>query len=173
MSPTISILCSACQRRALRVVTMMSLVGECRMFWMNPWTLGDALWRHAVAIGETAAASDAVIRHRTFTIDSAMRDPLGADYAELGKMVPEKLAAFSQSGMAMFDDMMALQSDCFAQWRDLTAVAMSGRPPSGKAIGRIERRSARIATKISRAGGRALAPIHATATANQRRLGKG
>jgi hypothetical protein len=143
------------------------------MFWMNPWTLGDSMWRNAVAMGETAVASDAVIRHRTTTIDGAMRNPLTADYAELGKMVPEKLAAFSQSGLSMMSDMIALQSDWFAQMQDLTAVAMSGKPPSAKVMGRMGRRSSRIMSSMSKAGGRALAPIHATATANQRRLGKG
>jgi hypothetical protein len=126
------------------------------MFWMNPWTLGDSMWRNAVAMQETAVASDAVIRHRTTTIDSAMRDPLGADLAELGKMVPEKLAAFSQSGLSMMNDMIALQSDCLAQMSDLTALAMSGRPPSAKVLGRMGRRSSRIMSSMSKASGRAL-----------------
>jgi hypothetical protein len=143
------------------------------MFWMDPWTLGNSMWRNAVAMQETAVASDAVIRHRTTTIDSAMRNPLGADFAELGKMVPEKLAAFSQSGLSIMNDMIALQSDCFAQMSDLAALAMSGQAPSAKVLGRIGRRSSRIMSSMSKASGRALAPIHATATANQRRLGKG
>jgi hypothetical protein len=141
------------------------------MFWMNPWSLSDAMWRNAVAMGETAVASEAVIRHRATTIDRAMRNPLTADFAELGKMLPEKLAAFSQSGVSMMNDMIALQADCFAQMHDLAAVAMGGRPPSAKVVGRVGRRSSRILSKMTQAGGRALAPIHATAMANQRRLG--
>lgn len=142
------------------------------MFWMSPWTFGHSMWRNAVAMQETAAASDAVIRHRSASLDTAMRNPLNADVAELGKMVTEKMQAFSQSGLSMTNDIMSLQSDCFAQMRDLTAVAMSGRPPSAKVIGRMGRRSSRILLKMTKAGGRALAPIHATATANQRRLGR-
>jgi hypothetical protein len=54
------------------------------MFWMNPWALGTSMWRNAVVMQETAVASEAVIRHRTKTIDSAVRNPLTADFRRTG-----------------------------------------------------------------------------------------
>ena len=65
------------------------------------WTRVMSAWGSVGAtgerLGETATASQAVIASRTNTIGAAMRSPLSGDYAELGRMVPEKVAAFSAS----------------------------------------------------------------------------
>jgi hypothetical protein len=142
------------------------------MFSNDPWKLAASMWKNALALQETASASGAVIRHRRATIDAAIRNPAGADLAELGRMVPEKLAAFSDAGGSLLRDCLALQSDCLAQMQDLSLLALAGRVPSAAAMERVSRRGARIMTRATAAGGRALAPIHKTATANDRRLGK-
>ena len=142
------------------------------MFWVDPWAFGRSMWKNALALHETAVASEAVIRHRRGTIDDAMRNPMGADLVELSRMVPEKVAAFSQAGGSLMQDWLAMQSDCFAQWQEMTAMAMTGRVPSADRVARVGRRATRIAAGLNAAGGRALAPIHAAATANHKRLGK-
>jgi hypothetical protein len=71
----------------------------------------------------------------------------------------------------MAADWMEIQADLFAQSRDMMTL-FAAWPPSPATIERIGRRGSRLAVKMSTAGGRALQPIHATATANQRRLDK-
>ena len=142
------------------------------MFWTDSWKLGASIWKNALALHETAAATGAVIRHRHGTIDAAIRDPGTADLAELGRMVPEKVAAFSDAGASLFRDWWDLQSDCLAQMQDLSSLALAGRFPSAGAMERVARRGSRILTRATAAGERALAPIHKTATGNQRRLHK-
>lgn len=142
------------------------------MFWTDPWGLGMSMWRNAIALQETAVASHAVIGCRHDTIRAALSNPLDADVEELGRMVPEKVEAFTKAGTSLLDDCFAFQADWFAQMRDLGTIAIAGVPPSAAALDRIGRRAARITTRMSRAGGRALAPVHAAATANDRRLRK-
>lgn len=92
----------------------------------------DALrfWRRAA---ETAAASAFVIDRRSRLLTPG-RVPTPAEIAELGLMIPEKLAAFGLANLAMME-----------AWFAGTAVSWA-------------------------AAGEALAPIHARATANARRL---
>lgn len=141
------------------------------MFWTDAWKLGSSFWANAQALQETAFASHGVIDARSKTIDAAMRNPLRADMVELGRMVPEKLAAFGEAGSAMTRDWLDMQADMMAQGRDMMSLFTSW-PPSSATIERIGRRGSRLAVKMSTAGGRALAPVHAAATANHRRLGK-
>jgi hypothetical protein len=140
------------------------------MFWTDSWRIGAALWQSGFALGETAIASHAVIGHRSRTIDAAMRDPARADVAELSRMMPEKMSAFGEAGSAMLGDWFGFQRDLLAQGSDLAAL-MTGAVPVRARTERIGRRASRMALRAATAGGRALAPIHATATANQRRLG--
>jgi hypothetical protein len=140
------------------------------MFWIDAWKLGSSFWANAQALQETAFASHGVIDARSRTIDAAMRNPLQADMAELGRMVPEKLAAFGEAGSAMTKDWLEMQDDMLAQGRDMMSLFTSW-PPNGATIERIGRRGSGFALKMSAAGGRALAPVHAAATANHRRLG--
>lgn len=121
-------------------------------------------------VGETIAATNAVLASRSRTIDTAIRNPLDADLAELGRFVPEKLDAFSRAGFAWTIDFWRLQAEAIAQMQDLGALALSGGQPKRQVVKRVAERSVRLAGKASAAGGRALAPIHKTVTANQKRL---
>lgn len=141
------------------------------MYWTDAWRIAAAMWENSLALGETAVASQAVIGHRSRTIDAAMRNPLSADSAELNRMVPEKMAAFGQAGAALLDDWIGLHRDMLAQGSDLAAM-LTGAVPVRTRAERISRRASRMAVRAATAGGRALAPIHATATENQRRLGR-
>lgn len=142
------------------------------MFWTDTMKLGAAFWDGARTLGETATASHAVVAHRSRTIDAAMRDPMSADMTELGLMVPEKMTAFAKAGAAMLEDWMSLQTDAFEQTRDFATIAASGATLSPATLERMGRRASRMTMRMGLAGGRALAPIHAAATANQRRLAK-
>ena len=51
--------------------------------------------RTTTRMAETMTASGDVIANRGTIIDTAMRNPWGADYAELGMMMPEKVSAFT------------------------------------------------------------------------------
>ena len=141
------------------------------MFWTDAWKLSSAMWANSLALQETAFAAQSVIRERSKTIDQALRDPLRADVVELGRIVPEKLAAFGEAGSAMTKDWIDMQADLMAQGRDAMLLFTSW-PPSPAALDRMSRRGSRLAAKMGAAGGRALAPVHAAATANHRRLGK-
>lgn len=141
------------------------------MFWTDMWKAGVSFWSTGVALQETALAACAVVGHRGRTIDAALRNPLEADLVELGMMVPEKVAAFGLAGASLARDWIALQSELLAQGRDLAALA-SGRA-GGDTARRVGERASRIAARTGAAAERALAPVHAAATANQRRLGKG
>ena len=140
------------------------------MFWTDAWKLGASLWANGVAVQQTAAAADAVIRHRSGTIDAALRNPLAADTAELGRMVPEKMAAFGEAGRIAGAGWFDLHADMLAQSRDLMIFATGKATPATAT--RIANRGTALALKMSTLGGKALRPVHATATANAKRLAK-
>lgn len=125
-------------------------------------------------MAETATASRDVIASRSATIGEAVASPATADHAELMRMVPEKVAAFSQAGEAMMREAMAMQIDYLRQAQLIGAMMMRGRPPSAAALIDLTNQSASYALRTleagSRLGGAAVKPIHRTATANARRL---
>lgn len=144
-----------------------------------------ANWRRFVASGisimetnarvvETMRASSEVIAARSAVIRSTMRSPMSGDYAELGRMVPEKIDAFSQAASVMVSAWWSGQSAWFRHLQDLGAVATSGRPATFREINALNARSAEYVLKAIEAGahlGRdSLAPIHRGATANAKRL---
>lgn len=140
--------------------------------WARMATSGLDMWSTALRAGETMRASGEVIGARTPMIEAAMRNPLAADHAELALMVREKGEAFASSGASLAADMMKLQFDLIAQGNAVAAAMMTGRMPGARASRAFAARSGRIATRAMDAGGRALAPVHKTATANAKRLRK-
>lgn len=140
------------------------------MDWTSAWKLGASIWANSVTALETVLAANNVVRERGRTIDAAMRDPLTADVRELGTMMSEKIAAFGQAGSAVAQDLAAIGDDMLAQNRDLLRLLLHGWPPDIVTANRIAARGSRLALRMSIAGGRAMAPVHATATANDRRL---
>lgn len=136
---------------------------------------GFGMVEAGMKFSEMMLASQRVIGTRLDLINAALRSPLEGDYAEFGRMVPEKMAAFSASGIALSDDWRKAQADLFDQWREWLTL-MTGVPTAGRlsAFGeRSTRRGARAMVRSMSAGGRALKPVHKTATANARRLKNG
>jgi hypothetical protein len=141
-----------------------------------PMTTWLTLWSDAARTGmrmwETMAASAVVIDKRMPMIDAGMRNPWTADHVELTGMVTEKAQAFAKAGESLTKDMAAMQGLWLQVMQDMMAAGSSRRLPSATSMKAGGDRAMRLADSAIGAGGRALAPIHAKATANARRLGK-
>ena len=142
--------------------------------WAQLMRAGLAIVETGVKAGETLVAASAVIDARTPVIERAIRDPLRGDYVELGLMMSEKLAAFSQAGLALAETWRAMHDDAMTYWRHIGEFATRGAVPTVAELALLAERTAGygVATvgQLAEAGGLALAPIHARATANARRL---
>lgn len=123
---------------------------------------------------ETLKASGDVIAARSAIIGTALRSPLTGDYAELGRMVPEKVDAFSQAGSVILSAWVAGHSAWMRQMQDIGTMVMRGRPPTLAELAEHGSRSVTFALGSVDAGARlgrdSLAPLHRGATANARRL---
>lgn len=124
----------------------------------------------AIRAGETMVAANTVIGSRMGTMGAAARNPMTADYAELARMVPEKVEAFSRAGASLMKDVEAVQAETGAQIRHVTAIMTSGKIPTFSDLFTLSARWARILQKTSGAAGRALLPVHAAAMGNATRL---
>lgn len=138
---------------------------------INPWSEWQKIWRAGTMMSETLAASHTVIGHRQKTIEQAVSDPIGADHAELGRMVTEKSAAFGAVGASLARDWWAMQGDISAQMVAIGNI-MAGRPPGPSATQAMIARGQRIGSAALASSIRAMAPVHRAATTNAKRLGK-
>ena len=116
-------------------------------------------------------AAQAVVGHRTRTIETALSNPFAADHVELGRMLSEKANAFGASGASLTRDWLTMQADMSAQATALGKM-MTGQLPTASATQAMVTRSQRLATAALASSIRALTPVHKAATANARRLGK-
>ncbi len=132
--------------------------------WADAAQTGMRMW-------ETMAASAVVIDKRMPMIDAGMRNPFTADHDELTGMVTEKAQAFAKAGDSLAQDMAAMQGLWLQVVQDAWAMGTSGRVPSARQMTARGDRALRLTDSMIGAGGRALAPIHAKATANAKRLG--
>jgi hypothetical protein len=130
-----------------------------------------AAWKLWLQMAETTRASGTVLAKRSAIIDHAMRDPLHSDIAELSRMVPEKIAAFSRSSAVFSRDWLHIQRLSFEQVMDGMEIARRAVPPTIADFQRTGARAMTIMGLINQAATRALAPIHASVTANEKRLG--
>ena len=124
----------------------------------------------ATAGAELALASLRVVGARTPMIARALSDPMRGDYAELTRMVSEKPLAFAQGASAGGPAWLAMAAESnryFAQaWKTPSygvAPAMSASLDAFAFWGRMM--SLGVAWQSAM-----LAPVHAVATANARRL---
>ncbi|MEO6247954.1 MAG: hypothetical protein ABIO85_05145 [Sphingomicrobium sp.] len=139
---------------------------------MNMFSFWNDMMKASRLVTETLDASQSVIASRTGTIAAAAQNPFQADTRELTRMVDEKSSAFAKSGAILASDWAKLQGEIVDQAQAIGSLWMSGRTPSFGAAQSIAARSQRIGTRAMASGVRALRPIHATATANQKRLRK-
>ena len=135
------------------------------------WREWERMIRAGTLWSETLSAAHAVVGHRSRTIESALKNPLRADHAELGRMVSEKSSAFGAAGASLVRDVSTMQADLAAQAAALGAM-MIGQLPSPRATQAMVARNRRLASAALASSVRAMVPIHKAATANARRLRK-
>jgi hypothetical protein len=123
-----------------------------------------------VRAGETMVAANVVIGSRVRTMGAAARNPISTDYAELARMIPEKLEAFSRAGASLMRDVESAQAETGAQMRHVTEIMTSGKIPTFSDMFTLTARWASITGKATGAAGRALVPVHAAAMSNATRL---
>lgn len=140
----------------------------------------------ALKTQEMLLSSGSVIQIRTERMAKAGLSPSDVDMAEFQLMSHEKLAAASESGAAMANQMhttqFALMNRAVKHWLSsgvaLFSLATSTTPAQAvthaEALGSATARSAEAMSQLSSAGARivqrGLKPIHAKATSNARRL---
>jgi hypothetical protein len=149
----------------------------------------DAAARNAGATNEIAIASGQIIARRVALGMAAAFDPMRADHAEFGRIVPEKMEAFSAASMIMIEksnqvgfELSRLASDeVVTTARATLAMATCASP---MAMAEAQSRFAfawleRAATNFFAMGMMALGaqqaamvPIQQTIAANTQRLGK-
>lgn len=115
---------------------------------------------------ELALAVPQVIAHRLARMALAGASPSERDRREFSKMVAEKQTAFSQAWMAMATEAFRANQSIAAS---LFGSFMFPRPMSRSSTSGITRKIHKAANSIMDKG---LSPIHRTAVANAKRLGK-
>lgn len=142
--------------------------------WSRLIASGAEATRTGLRAVDAMNAAHTVIAARTTIIRAAMADPLGADHRELGRMMPEKVSAFSRAGAATVGAWWAGQSAWMGQMHHLGRMATLGRPPSPAELLDLNARFAALALgsieAATRLGANSLAPVHRQVTANARRL---
>jgi hypothetical protein len=144
--------------------------------WSRLMSAGFEMGRMGFRVADTMTASNRVIAKRTEVMGAAMRNPGKADYAELALMVPEKVEAFSRSGSAVVTAWWSMQAALLSEMQNVGALAMRGRWLTPGEMGKLSSRGAAYAVGavegVVAMGEGALAPVHASASANARRLGR-
>jgi hypothetical protein len=140
--------------------------------WAGLWSSGLRLAETGMRMTEVMRASGEVIDSRVRTIAEAAANPLGGDYRELGRMVPEKVDAFSRAGATALGDLVAMQAAALANYQQMASIAFTGRAPTVAEAEAMWSRSLGIVTRAMDSTGRALAPVHGRVTANAKRLRK-
>lgn len=148
---------------------------------LDPFTAWTRLLSAAFDLGRigqnasaTITASQDVIARRTDIMAAAMRSPMTGDYAELARMVPEKVEAFSKGSAAMANEWWSMQAAFMTEAQHLGGLMMRGRAPSIAELAELSSRGLSYAVhsieRAARFGSLGLSPVHAAATANARRL---
>jgi hypothetical protein len=140
--------------------------------WADMVTSGMRMAQTGIRMTEAMTASHEVIDSRVRTMAEAAINPFAGDYAELGRMIPEKVDAFGQAGATALGDLLAMQAAAMANYRQMAALAFSGRAPTLAEAEAMWARSCGIAGRAMDSTGRALAPVHKRVTANAKRLRK-
>jgi hypothetical protein len=142
-------------------------------------------WRRLAAAGTSIRSTGAgalnmfggageVIAARGAIMGDAMRSPWTVDYGELGRMLPEKLDAFSRVGSAAAAVWWDSQTAWIQHMQHVGVMAMRGRAPTAAEAADLGDRSAKLMmTSLEAAaklGAATLAPVSRQVNANVRRL---
>jgi hypothetical protein len=144
--------------------------------WSRLMAAGFSMANTSMRAIETMGASNEVITARTKIINAAVCSPLTGDHAELGRMVPEKVDAFSQAGSATVAAWWGAQSMWMGHMQHFSGMVMSGRLPTPAEITDLGQRTAALTLEsieaTARLGSATLAPVHRKATSNAKRLNR-
>jgi len=142
--------------------------------WSRLLAAGTSMTDTSMRAVETLTAAQEVIAARSVIIKAAADSPLTGDVAELGRMLPEKVEAFSRTGSATVAAWSEAQSAWVRHMQHLGAMMMRGRPPTPGELADLGARTAALTLgsieATARLGATSLAPVHRKATANARRL---
>lgn len=142
--------------------------------WSRMMAVSLSAWKTGARAFETSDAAGKVIAARVPMINMAIWSPLNGDYAELGRMVPEKVEAFSQGGSAAVSAWWKAQAMWMAHLQYLGVMAITARPPMLFELADWGTRTADLTVKsleaAARMGAGSLGPVHSKATSNARRL---
>jgi hypothetical protein len=121
---------------------------------------------------EVAAATAYVVGFRGPLIARASVAPWAADHAELGRMVPEKIAAFSSAAAALSLAVGLAQQAAAAHAAAMAMAWAAGPTPHGMLdlLGRVGSYNAVSMDRAVRTASEVLSPIHLAVTANATRL---
>lgn len=138
--------------------------------WMRWNSVASAMVTNGVKMGEAWMSAGRVINHRL----ELLRTDGGSAAAkgELARMVPEKIAAFSQSGSAALSGWWAVQNDLMLLGQDMAFSLWQAQPPNAKVRRESIVHMERIADKMTKSAAAIVLPVHKTVTANDRRLKK-
>lgn len=151
---------------------------------MNETSAGFAATTRAMT--ETMTAAGAVIGHRLVLGAQAATDPMNeAHHVEFSLMTSEKVAAFSDAGAVMMDEMHSLNREVMKFVTEQTAgttraVLDLGQAQTPFAMFEVQQRflveswtrGLKLATLGSGLSAQVMAPVHSAATANAKRLGR-
>ena len=126
------------------------------------------LFAAAIKYTEMMIAAGKVVDRRTRLIQSASRSPLSGNYHELGKMVPEKVAAFGEAAEILTREWEAWQRSVTAQLTGALTAEPLTLASNQSLYGCVD-----AVARLWAAPAKALAPIHKSATGNALRLQKG
>jgi hypothetical protein len=121
--------------------------------WFRMVAAGAGMARAAIHTGEAVVAADRVIRSRSTTIADAFDNPFGADYAELARLVPEKILASTRAAGDVAVETLAIWSAAGRAWQ---SPAFS--------------RTTELMTRTMGLYAIGLRPFHTAVTGNDRRL---
>lgn len=142
--------------------------------WSRLVSSSMSMGRTGMQAAETLTAAQKVVAVRAPMINAALLSPLTGNHAELSKMVPEKVEAFSRAGSAVIDALWASHGTWMDHMLHLGAMASRGRVPTLAEVSNLGERTAALALEAVEAsvrlGAATLAPVHGKATANARRL---
>ncbi len=122
-------------------------------------------------IAETWMASAHVIERRSRLLHAASRDPLSADYAELGRMVPEKVDALTRSAIAGAQAASALHAEVWGSWQAGLQILSSGGWPARGEVDAFMAHFTRMSGIALSTGDHMLDPVRKRVNSNARRLG--
>lgn len=144
--------------------------------WNRMLAVAWSMTQTSMRMAETMGAANDVVAARTALIGSAIRSPLAGDHRELGRMVPEKVDAFSRVGSAGIAAWWAAHAVWAGEMRHFGALAMRGRAPTPVELVVLGDRMARVGLEsleaAARLGSATVTPVHRKATANARRLNR-